>query len=90
MSRLAIALISLFLLASCASTPSVTPQVRSELAPSGKLRVGINYGNPLFAKRDRAAKAAVSPSILPASSAAGWAYRSSWSATIPGARRPRA
>jgi polar amino acid transport system substrate-binding protein len=52
MSRIAIAFAGLFLLASCASAPSVTPQVRSELAPTGKLRVGINYGNPLFAKRD--------------------------------------
>lgn len=52
MLRIAIALGGLFLLASCASTPSVTSQVRSELAPTGKLRVGINYGNALFAKRD--------------------------------------
>jgi polar amino acid transport system substrate-binding protein len=53
MSRIAIAFAGLFLLASCASAPSVTPQqARSELAPTGKLRVGINYGNPLFARRD--------------------------------------
>lgn len=51
MSRIAIAFAGLFLLASCASAPSVTPQVRSELAPTGKLRVAINYGNQLFARR---------------------------------------
>lgn len=34
-----------------ATTSSIPPQVRSELAPTGKLRVGINYGNRLFARR---------------------------------------
>jgi len=52
MSKLAIAFACLFLLASCASTSSVSPQARSELAPTGKLRVALNYGNPLFAKRE--------------------------------------
>ena len=28
------------------------PSIRSELAPTGKLRVGINYGNPVLATRD--------------------------------------
>jgi polar amino acid transport system substrate-binding protein len=31
---------------------SVTPAVRSELAPTGTLRAGINYNNPLLARRD--------------------------------------
>lgn len=31
---------------------SVTPAVRSELAPTGKLRVGINYGNFLLVLQD--------------------------------------
>jgi polar amino acid transport system substrate-binding protein len=30
----------------------ISPSVRSQLAPTGKLRVGINYGNPVLAKRD--------------------------------------
>lgn len=30
----------------------ILPSVRSELAPSGKLRIGINYGNPVLATRD--------------------------------------
>src|SRR5262245_22390827 len=47
-----IVLAGVFLLASCASVPSVSPQARSELAPTGKLRVAINFGNPQFAKRE--------------------------------------
>jgi polar amino acid transport system substrate-binding protein len=30
----------------------ISSSVRSQLAPTGKLRVGINYGNPVLAKRD--------------------------------------
>jgi polar amino acid transport system substrate-binding protein len=30
----------------------MTPSLRSDLAPAGKLRVGINYGNPVLATRD--------------------------------------
>jgi polar amino acid transport system substrate-binding protein len=32
----------------------IPPSLRSELAPTGKLRVGINYGNPVLATRDPA------------------------------------
>jgi polar amino acid transport system substrate-binding protein len=32
----------------------ISPRLRSELAPTGKLRVGINYGNPVLATRDPA------------------------------------
>lgn len=32
----------------------ISPSVSSELAPTGKLRVGINYGNPVLATRDPA------------------------------------
>jgi polar amino acid transport system substrate-binding protein len=31
----------------------ITPSLRSDLAPTGKLRVGVNYGNPVLATRDR-------------------------------------
>jgi polar amino acid transport system substrate-binding protein len=31
----------------------ITASLRSDLAPKGKLRVGINYGNPVLATRDR-------------------------------------
>src|SRR4249919_590774 len=54
MFRLAMGFACLALLSSCATTLEVSPAVRSDLAPTGKLRVGINYGNPLFATRDRA------------------------------------
>jgi polar amino acid transport system substrate-binding protein len=42
----------LMFLASCASTPQIPPAVLADLAPSGTLRAGINYGNPLFTVRD--------------------------------------
>ena len=45
------------LLAGCAST-GVSPEVRKDVAPNGKLRVAINLGNPALAKRDE--KGAVS------------------------------
>ena len=32
--------------------PEISPAARSELAPTGKLRVGINYGNFLLVNRD--------------------------------------
>ena len=31
----------------------ITPAVRADLAPTGKLRAGINYGNVILAARDR-------------------------------------
>ncbi len=38
--------------ASCASTPSVSPEARTQLAPGGKLRAAINFGNPVLAVKD--------------------------------------
>ena len=32
----------------------ISPHLRSDLAPTGKMRVGINYGNPVLATRDPA------------------------------------
>ncbi len=32
----------------------ITPSLRADLVPTGKLRVGINYGNPVLATRDLA------------------------------------
>ena len=40
------------LLSSCATVPTVPSRVRSELAPSGKLRAAINFGNPVLAQKD--------------------------------------
>jgi len=42
------------LLASCATVPIVPPGARSELAPTGKLRAAINFGNPVLAQKDPA------------------------------------
>jgi polar amino acid transport system substrate-binding protein len=36
------------------STPPVPPAAKAELTPTGKLRVGINYGNVLLATKDPA------------------------------------
>jgi polar amino acid transport system substrate-binding protein len=33
-------------------TLAISPSERSELAPAGKLRVGVNYGNPVLATKD--------------------------------------
>ena len=54
MLKVAAAVAGVAFLASCASTQSVTPQVRSELAPTGKLRVGINFQNVLLTRKDPA------------------------------------
>jgi polar amino acid transport system substrate-binding protein len=59
MLKLTIVVMSLMVLASCASTtgdyrPPAPPAARAELAPTGKLRVGINHGNVLLATRDPA------------------------------------
>jgi polar amino acid transport system substrate-binding protein len=42
------------LMAACASTPQVPPSARAELAPTGTLRAGINYGNVILAQKDPA------------------------------------
>ena len=53
-TRRLVLLASLLLLAACIATPPVSPQVRAELAPMGKLRAGINYANAIVATRDPA------------------------------------
>jgi len=50
MFKFATAVAGLLLLASCATTPSLSPQVAKELAPNGTIRVGLNYGNANFAR----------------------------------------
>ncbi len=56
-SRWTIACIFAFSCVAC-STPAMTPQPSpatvSELAPSGKLRAAINFGNPVLASKDPA------------------------------------
>ena len=49
-------LLSVLLLAFAATRAAAAPpapEVLQELAPTGKLRVGINYGNPVLATKDR-------------------------------------
>jgi polar amino acid transport system substrate-binding protein len=41
-------------MASCATMTDITPAIRADLAPTGKLRVGINYGNFILAQKDKA------------------------------------
>ncbi len=52
MFRIAIGVVGLILLASCATTSQVPPAARSDLAPTGQLRAAINFGNPILAARD--------------------------------------
>ncbi len=47
-------LLVVVLLLSCAAMPIVPPGARSELAPTGKLRAAINFGNPVLAQKDPA------------------------------------
>ena len=48
MLRLGVALVGALVLTSSAMATGITPAIRSELAPSGKLRVGLNHGNFLL------------------------------------------
>jgi len=40
------------LLSACATVSTVPPMAHSELAPTGKLRAAINFGNPVLAQKD--------------------------------------
>jgi polar amino acid transport system substrate-binding protein len=42
------------LLGACASRPAAPPAAVAELAPGGKLRAAINFGNPILATKDPA------------------------------------
>ena len=52
MRRIAAVLAGFLLLASCATAPELPPLAKFDLAPGGKLRVGINFGNVLLAGKD--------------------------------------
>ena len=54
MFRHALIVAASLLLGACASAPVVPPAAVSDLAPTGKLRAVINYGNPTLAKKDAA------------------------------------
>jgi len=48
------ALLAPLLIVGCATSPRVPDAARSELAPTGKLRAGMNLGNTLFTTKDPA------------------------------------
>lgn len=48
MPRLAMVFSLVLVLTSCAMATEMTPTLRSEMAPTGKLRVGLNHGNNLL------------------------------------------
>jgi polar amino acid transport system substrate-binding protein len=49
-----LASLALFVLLGACATTSAPPEAVKELAPTGKLRAAINYGNPVLAQRDPA------------------------------------
>ncbi len=46
------ATLAVFLFAAHAAAQPVSPEVVKELAPDGKLRAAINFGNPVLAQKD--------------------------------------
>ncbi len=48
----AICAVSILILIGCASSPSVSPAARTELAPTGKLRVGLILSNQVLVTKD--------------------------------------
>lgn len=52
MLGLAIPLLLVTLLSSCATTTMAPAAAVSDLAPTGRLRAAINFGNPMLASRD--------------------------------------
>jgi polar amino acid transport system substrate-binding protein len=54
LARIALGFASVLFMAACASTPSAPPPARADLAPTGTRRAGINYGNVILARKDKA------------------------------------
>ena len=54
MFRIATGFALMVFLTSCANTPAISPSALVDLAPMGKLRVGIMYTNPVVSVRDPA------------------------------------
>src|SRR4051812_36305891 len=52
MLRLLSTMLAAVLIGGCASSPGVPEAARAELAPTGKLRAGMNLSNELFTKQD--------------------------------------
>jgi polar amino acid transport system substrate-binding protein len=51
---MALGFATVLVMTGCASTPQVPPPARAEIAPTGTLRAGINYGNVILARKDPA------------------------------------
>lgn len=54
MTRAHLAALTAVLIGGCASAPVAPPAAVADLAPTGKLRAVINYGNPILARKDAA------------------------------------
>lgn len=54
MLRNALVVLAITLLGACAGAPTAPAGAVSDLAPTGKLRAVINFGNPILAKKDAA------------------------------------
>ena len=54
MIRPILAFATFLMLASCASTPSISPTLRAQMAPTGVLRAAVNFGNVSIAQKDPA------------------------------------
>jgi ABC-type amino acid transport substrate-binding protein len=52
--RIGLELIAFAFITSCTSTPQIPLATRSEIAPTGTLRVGLYYTNPVLVQRDSA------------------------------------
>jgi polar amino acid transport system substrate-binding protein len=52
--RYFVTVLSAVLLGACVSTPEAPPAAVADLAPTGKLRAVINFGNPILAGKDEA------------------------------------
>jgi polar amino acid transport system substrate-binding protein len=52
--RTALLVTGALLVTACASNPPVPPAAKAELAPTGKLRAAINFGNTVLAQKDAA------------------------------------
>ena len=48
------AAVTTLLMAACTTSPVISDAARSQLAPTGKLRAGMNLGNTLFTTKDAA------------------------------------
>lgn len=53
----------LALLGACATTTGVSPEITNALAPTGKVRAAINFGNSVLAQKDPATGAARGVSV---------------------------